>query len=425
MNNNYAQYDYELRATVLLKKGTLSLKDIPDEQRSPWLCKIAVQYQNDAIQYVPEHLKTPEIWITAVHTAIDHPSYQYNGLYIGNKPEGKHLKRLLNAVPDNLKTLDFWLEVMRKNGELIQYVPDIQRTAEICLAAVKNFVQDKKEKFYLREWNDKDWKHFRKVFNAVPETVKTSGFWLSLIQQKGGLLQQLSDNQKTPEMCLAAVQDDDEALQYVPVPHRTSEICLAAIHTFIRSKDSSYHHQWTDKDWEEIKQLINAVPDAVKTSEFWLTVIQWKPELLRCVPEEQKTYTLSFTAVQKNGDALKYVPEDQRTSDLCGVAVQSVIDAINSENKSSWGIIASLSSTDLNRIQQVLKAVPEKVSNREFCLKLVQQRGELLQCVANDLRDMDMCLPAVQQDYNALNYVPKALQDNVKAQIHHRKGDCS
>jgi hypothetical protein len=42
-------------------------------------------------------------------------------------------------------------------------------------------------------------------------------------------LNQIKDDQKTPEVCLAAVSQDGYALDYVPDALKTWKVCLAAV----------------------------------------------------------------------------------------------------------------------------------------------------------------------------------------------------
>jgi len=77
----------------------------------------AVQKEGSALQYVSEHLKTPELCLAAVQNS-----------YLS----------VLKFVPHDLKTPELCLAAVQKNGYNLADVPEDLRTAEMCLEAAKS-----------------------------------------------------------------------------------------------------------------------------------------------------------------------------------------------------------------------------------------------------------------------------------------------
>jgi len=81
------------------------------------LCLQAVRQNGDALQYVPENLRTPELCFEAVR------QYGYE----------------LRFVPQELRTPELCLAAVRQYGDALEYVPENLKTFEICLAAVRQY----------------------------------------------------------------------------------------------------------------------------------------------------------------------------------------------------------------------------------------------------------------------------------------------
>ncbi|MEK7070221.1 MAG: DUF4116 domain-containing protein, partial [Patescibacteria group bacterium] len=91
-----------------------ALKYVPQEMKTPELCRLAVENYGYALKYVPEHMKTPELCRLAVENY---------GL-------------ALKSVPEKLKTSEIYRLAVISNLEVLKYVPQEMKTPELCRLAV-------------------------------------------------------------------------------------------------------------------------------------------------------------------------------------------------------------------------------------------------------------------------------------------------
>jgi len=161
-------YDFYL---VLVKIDGLSLKNVPDEFKTPDLCSAAVNNSSLSLEFVPEHLKTKEICLNAV-----------------NKDGGALL-----FVPHVLKGELYLIAI--QNGASLSDVPIDQRDEKISETAVRNHPYD---------------------LEFVPEDLKTKEICMLAVSNHGSLLEIVPEHLKTKEICLEAVNNDVNALEFVP-----------------------------------------------------------------------------------------------------------------------------------------------------------------------------------------------------------------
>lgn len=84
-----------------VQQNGLALQDVPEELRTPELCKLAVQQDGLALEDVPEELRTPELYKLAV------------------QQDGWALK----FVPEELRTYKLSLEAVKSNSAALLFVP--------------------------------------------------------------------------------------------------------------------------------------------------------------------------------------------------------------------------------------------------------------------------------------------------------------
>jgi len=125
-----------------IQKKAYSLREIPEDERTPEMCFVAVHYCGSALQFVPEKYKTPEMCLDAVkhNTPVDGAC------------------SALAFVPEELKTQEMCFEAVRHDylapvfwektrdgheysvedeyAAAINFVPEKFRTAELCFEAL-------------------------------------------------------------------------------------------------------------------------------------------------------------------------------------------------------------------------------------------------------------------------------------------------
>jgi predicted esterase YcpF (UPF0227 family) len=90
------------------------LKYIPREKQTEAICKIAVQHSGYALHYMADKFKTPELCLLSV----------------------KHKGPVLEYVPENIKTFEICLAAVHNDGIALEYVPDSLKTKELCDTAI-------------------------------------------------------------------------------------------------------------------------------------------------------------------------------------------------------------------------------------------------------------------------------------------------
>jgi hypothetical protein len=202
------------------------LRYVPEVLKTPEVCLAAVQNQGSALEYVPESLKNEELCRAAVRCCrrgLGTMRYwERTGSALKFVPQSLRTKELyfddvinkgsLNDVPDAIKTAGFCLAVLQKrwDEETVNAVPDQFKTTEFYLEAVKRNNQ---------------------VFEYVPDALKTGEMCRAAVEKNHGktMLEFVPEPFKTPEVCLQAVKEYCYALQYVPDALKTTEMCLIAV----------------------------------------------------------------------------------------------------------------------------------------------------------------------------------------------------
>jgi len=94
-------------------------------------------------------------------------------------------------VPENLKTEELWSEVSKNcyTGGALELVPEELKTYEFCLEMVKDSGGD---------------------LEFVPEHLKTAEICLEAVKNSGYALEYVPENLKTAELCWAAVKQREE-----------------------------------------------------------------------------------------------------------------------------------------------------------------------------------------------------------------------
>lgn len=68
--------------------------------KTPEICLTAVQYNGNALRFIPDSLKTPELCLEALEAVQGYKSYQF------------YISGTLRYIPDNLKTIEVCLEAV-------------------------------------------------------------------------------------------------------------------------------------------------------------------------------------------------------------------------------------------------------------------------------------------------------------------------
>jgi uncharacterized protein with HEPN domain len=219
----------------------------------------------------------------------------------------------------------------------------------------------------------------------VPEAMKTAKLCLKAVKQSGYVLQFVPEKFKTPELCLEAVKQCGSALAFVPEKLKTAEVCFEAV----KQRGSALLH----------------VPKALKIAELCLKAITEKDDtwVVNAIPKAIKTAEFYLKAIKINGFVIGDMPKKLITAQLCLEAIKHVY-------------------TERHDEYCVFKFIPLKFRTKEIYLEAIKQNilvlkhntkfipKEFFQC----FKDINFCIEAVKRNKNAFDYVPRAMQKEVR-----------
>jgi Domain of unknown function (DUF4116) len=258
------------------------LQFVPENKKTPELCRMAVQQNGSTLFHVPEDQKTTELYRIAI---------EQNG-------------QTLQYVSDEHRTTELCQLAVEQDGRALQYVPAKYKTEELCrLAVQQNGV----------------------ALIDVPEKYRTLELYYLAVQQDGYTLKYVPKEYKA-ELCRTAVEQNGCALGYVPENQRTSELCCIAVQKY----GNALFHVPSKYQTPELYRLaveqdgcaLGYVPSKYKTPELCRLAIEKDGTALQYLPLDliasryEDHYTLCRLAVQQNKDALQYVPEEYITPEL-------------------------------------------------------------------------------------------------------------
>jgi hypothetical protein len=231
--------------TWAIEQNGNMLNWIPEQERTPDLCRIAVAQKGSALKYVPEIYRTPGLYQVAIEN---------DGMMLG-------------CLPPEKRTIDICRLALNNNGDALHYVPMVFRTAEICLLAVKNNGL---------------------ALQFVPEKRKVFALYNIAVHRNGEALRYIPENQRTLDLCKMAVAQSGLALEHVPQKYITS----------------AFYHLAVQQNGE----ALGDVPYYGRTLELCQIAVAQNGLAIRCVPERYKTLELCQLAVKQRDEAFYAIP---------------------------------------------------------------------------------------------------------------------
>jgi Domain of unknown function (DUF4116) len=236
-----------------IKHNGRALQYVPENHRTKESCRIAVTNYLHAITFVPNHLKSDELY----HLAFT-----------------LHWEALL-YIPIEQRTEELCRLAITNGGRNLTSVPKSLRTQELCRMALE---QDGRAIIF------------------VPEDLRNDDLYRMALKSNGLALFGLPKSLRTPEFCQIAVEQNGEALEYVPYQYHTLELYALA--------------------FQQSSRALMYMPEDDITLEMCQHAIDQYGELLEYVPNRFRTQNLCQRAVINNADALSYVPEEYQTQEL-------------------------------------------------------------------------------------------------------------
>lgn len=310
------------------------------------ICLNIVKHDGNSVMYLPKNILENKSLCSIYIEAI-----KQNAYVISNVPDF-----VKNEISD-----DLWLEIVCKQGNLLEYVPenivDKNIYKNICINAVKN------NGYAIR---------------YVPQSLLLSeyNFYLEAVKQEWKTITFIPFDKITEDICLEIIRQNKSFsltdIKYIPENVRTYLIYL-----------------------ELVKQnglLLQFVPLNIMSNEIMNMAVKQNGLSLRYIPEDMKNQVLCLEAVKQDGYSLMYVPSKHRTKEICLESVKQ------------YGC-------------SILE-VPLDIISEEICLEAVKQNGLALYYISQFTFDWFMtkrkeqiyskqvCSEAIKQNSKAIEYVP-------------------
>lgn len=213
-NKNYDDY------LALIRKGELTLRDVPKEYLTKEICREAVASCIYNIFYIPSEFEEEGIWtnlamfnpytLNAVPLKFRNVNLYLCTLKQNRDCEGK-FSYIFKNIPEELKDEYFYLKLFEIESNkfiVLKYIPKEYITREMyLLACIKNPVV--LDCYYIEELIDDQ-------------------FFIDLIKCNNSALKYIPTHLITKEMCINAVKCDGMTLKYVPEHLRDHDIYLNA-----------------------------------------------------------------------------------------------------------------------------------------------------------------------------------------------------
>jgi len=331
---------------------------------------------------VPQEFLTPKVWKIAVEYGIEHkvgglllytlekmPQELFTQQLINELIEHVKIERHNQSIKDKAKSFAgmndlkdggisddalvkeskkipslFWtaeitqicFDVIKRNGNWIQYIPEERITQEMCEdavnskpAALEHVPDQYKTQAMCDRWADdqlKDAATLRKL-KLVPRECMTQKIEEKTIEIIGVKPRQYFTNiprqVRTPSISLFAVKNGVD-IRDVPQDFWSSELFYHAVKLSPRVlKDCPPELKTGEICLEAVKQdgdLFLEVPDNLKTAEICLEAVKHDGEMLHYTPETLKTAEVCLEAVKTAGRIYDLIPENIRTPEMLETA---------------------------------------------------------------------------------------------------------
>jgi len=216
--------------------------------------------------------------------------------------------KFLRFVPEEYRTKELYTLAVRKDRHMLSKIPAEIQTAKLCRLAISDYpfsFQCVREDLMSSELCEEAVRRSGFNFEFVPERFITPELCLKAVKHHGSILAAVPEKFITMEMCIDAVSDNPESLKFVPDKFKTIELCFLAA---IQNNSSFFDDEC----------ILEYVPEALKTYEFYLVAIITGCLSLKHVPHHLRTAEMCRLLFIKHGeylfgeDVLQYMPEDIR-----------------------------------------------------------------------------------------------------------------
>ena len=364
------------------------------------IINIALNYNIDMIEYIPDDFITAELALKAV---------SHNGMnirYIPDELIDFHLCEIavdqngcsLEFIPNEFKTEELCITALKTkcNTPLFKYVPfDLRQTQSVYMAALQT---DGLSLVYLD------------VSNLDPGTTRNI-VYLKAVEQNGLALKFINLSSLSFKMVnilvLEAVKNNMEAMFSVEqnlFSHINFKMIFENIDVY---KFIDCIHSY-DQLMIYLKYYMNYV---IKfDTEFYIHIFSIYKDL-SYIPENLYTREMCIEAIKNDYRQIEYVPNKLLNAEMYYIAANSSKFYLFSNDL----IYKKLNDFEIYRCLTILaknngyileENIPAKFITKELCEIAVRQNGTVIRLVPTNFQTEDMCKLAVKQTVNSIQFIP-------------------
>lgn len=268
-----------------VRRDGLALQIVPEDRKTPELCRAAVMRDGRALRFCPDDVK--------LKLFGDDSHFFHRAIRSGASFED---------VPEAFRDGALYRCAVKLNPKSLRHVPEKFRDREICLSAV----------------------HGRgMMLEHVPNDLRDEDMCRMAVKQDGLALEFVPSGKRTMAICLQAVESDGRALRHVPKEHLAAEVIRSAFGSRRKPDEEAFlgigrtlglkKKNPGPAELLSRRMLKPVLPEIIRRFPAWL----------QHVGDKDATPELCEIAVKADGRSLEFVPEDRRTGNLSKKAIKS------------------------------------------------------------------------------------------------------
>jgi len=268
-NNILSHADINKLIKDLVKENGSFLKYVPVEIVDYEICLDAVKNDGSALKFVPKNILDKKICMIAMEIMgnLQDVPIDMRDRDVSIKACSKQ-KTAYEFVPKNHHDEAFWLEVIRKNYHILDYLPYNTFDHDMWVKIIEiNHV----------------------LFKYVPNNMKDDTMCRMVVEKDYNLIEHVPTKESTKGLFLEVVQNKKNMLRHIPPAMRTREICSIAIE----------HNPY---------EIVNA-PLHIIDEKMCLSTVQKDGLMLKEIPEQFRNYQIYLEAVKNNPVVISEVPK--------------------------------------------------------------------------------------------------------------------
>lgn len=292
---------------------------------------------------------------------------------------------LLENVPEEFITNDINLTAVKQNPQSLKYVLEKFKTLELCSLAVTmcphnivyvplNFITPTMQLTCTMTPNH---------IMFIDDNYRTQQMWSDIIEVYPEFFKNIPYKLNNYEICKTAVTLNGSLIKHVPSIFLTDELYLLSV--------------------KEYGNVIKIAPEHLKNNkEFCINAVKDNGTMLKFVPNNIIDEEICMEAVKEHTYAITYVPKNMLTLDICFQCVKNL------------RLIPCTMRTPEIYIAAV-KAAPHQISDipidfitEEMCKEIILYDSTLFSFIPDKFKTDDFCKFALSKNHTILHSMPKS-----------------